>query len=325
MQSRKKQNLEVERKIKRQKKIYAAVFAAICMAVVIVIGWVVWDTQNRRFIMTFNGERIATSDFRFMSVLSQMPINEFTRDDILHELMTFLTVMQMGEYYQLGFTGEELEEIETNAAFFREIMEQGGSPGMLGFIDDRRMGEFLGLFEFVGARLIDYLITDYEVDEEQFEAELEWHIETLIREGSEVFVKYMALDPAADNIDAAIELSAINGIDFDDIASRFCVLGTGLEPIDINDFAANYGVHIDEWFAGLPVGQHSSILHGTDYSFYFYVYDRIEPELVLEEVEREFRDRFELELRQGIFFERLEGWVAEAEFELNHRVFDTIS
>ena len=324
MQSRKKQNLEVERKIKRQKRMYAAVFAAICLAVVIVIGWVVWDTQNRRFIMTFNGERIATGDFRFISVLNQTPINEFTRDEIMRELMTFLTVMQMGERYGLGFTQEELDENELRAAFYRELIEQN-APGALGFIDDRRMGMFFGLFEQVGTRLIDYLITDYEVDEEQFEQELEWHIDMLIQDGSEVYVKYLALDPEADNTDAYIAIASPEETDFDEIASMYCVLGTGIEPVNIEEFAAEYGLHIDEWLAGLPVGQHSSVIHGTDYSFIFYVYNRIEPELDLDEVGQEFREGFEQRIRSNIFFEQLEGWVLEAEYELNHRVFDTIS
>ena len=328
MQSRKKQNLEVERKIKRQKKTYAAVFAAICLAVVIVMGWVVWDTQNRRFIMTFNGERISTGDFRFISVLNQTPINEFTRNEILEELKTLLTVMQMAERYDVGFTPEEQVANEETGAFWREMLEQG-APGALGFIDDRRIGEFVGLQGQVVPRLIDLLISDDDVeeefDDEAFREELEWHIEWLIEEGSEVYVKYLALDPEDDSVDADLELSAHEEIDFDDIASRHCVLGTGLDPIRIDEFAAEFGVHIDEWFAGLPVGQPSSRLHGTDYIFFFYVYDRVEPELDLDEVEREFREDFELNIRATIFFERLPEWVAQAEYELNHRVFDTIT
>ena len=327
MQSRKKLNLEVERKLKRQKRTYAAVFAAICLAIVMVIGWFVWDTQNRRIIMTFNGERIATNDFRLVSILNDTPINDFTRYEILEELKSFIMVMQMGEELGLGFTDEELENTATNAAFYREMIGHH-APGLLDFIDDRRLGDFLGLFEFVGSRLVDYLITDYEVyqelDEELYAEELERHIERLIQEGTEVLVQYMALDPWEDNTEVHFELSIPGEIDFLDIASRHCVLGTGLEPMDIHDFAMEFGVPIDAWLAGLPIGQFSPELHGSEYSFFFYVYNRIEPELDLEEITEIFREHFELSIRHRIFFERLRGWVADADVDINRRVFDTI-
>ena len=328
MQSRKKQNLEVERKIKRQKKMYAAVFAAICLAVVIVIGWVVWDTQNRRFIMTFNGERIETNDFRLISILTDQPINEFTRQPLLEELLMALTVLDMGERYGVGFTSEERAGNEETAIFWRDMFEQE-APGMFGFIDTDRMGEFIGFNAQIVPRLVDLLITDYEVDEDEFEEELEWHIEMLIERDMEVLVKYMAQDTTESHQEAIIELMAGDEVDFDDIASRFCVLQTGLEPINLNDFAAQFGVHVDDWMAGLPVGEFSlgfsPDLHGSEYYLIFYVYDRIPPELDLDTVEREFRENFELNIRANIFFERLEEWVAEANYVLNHRVFDTIT
>ena len=324
MQSRKKQNLEVERKIKRQKKMYVAVFAAIALAVVIVIGWVVWDTQNRRFIMTFNGEPVSTGDFRFISILDQQPINEFTRYAILDELLTLLTIMDMADRYGVGFTPEEQAENEESGAFWRDMLEQGVT-GALGFIDDRRIGEFMGLHAQVVPRLIDLLITDYEIDEIEFEEALEQQINWLIESGTEVLVKYMAQDTTESHQEAIIELTADEDFDFDDIASRHCVLQTGLTPININDFAAEFGVEIDAWLSGLPIGQFSPTLHGTDYYFNFYVYDRIEPELDLEEIESEFRENFIQNIRTNIFFELLPGWVAEAEYELNRRVFDTIT
>ena len=328
MQSRKKQNLEVERKLKRQKKKYLAVFAALCLVVVIAIGWVVWDTLDRRYIMTFNGERIATGDFRFISILEDVPINEFTRYDILRELKTYVTLMQMADRLGVGYTPEEQVENEAAGEMWRGIIEQNAHIP-LGFIDDRRIGEFMNFHALLVPRLIDLVIYDYEVtlelDEDMFAEELGWHIEWLVEQGTEVLVKYMALYPWEDHVEVAIELADPEGFDFDDIASRFCVLGTGLEPININDFATQYGVPIDDWLAGLPIGQFSPQLQGNEYDFFFYIYGRREPELDLEDVTQEFRENYELNIRRSIFSRRLEEWIEEAEYELNLRVFNTIS
>ena len=328
MQSRKKQNLELERKIKRQKRTYALVFAAICLAVVIVIGWVAWDAQNRRFIMTFNDERISTGDFRFVSILEQVPIDEFTRNDIMDELKTMLTIMQMAERHGVGFTPEEQASNEEMGAFWRGILEQD-VPGAVGFIDDRRIGELMNVYVQLVPRLVDVLITEYEVDEEDFEEWFELHREMLIQEGTEVLVKYMAQDNLESHNAAVVELTAGDDFDFDDIASRHCILQTGLEPISLDEFEARFNVFVDDWLAELPIGQFSPSFtpaqHGSEYYLNFYIYDRVEPELDLAEVRREFRENYVRDLKTEMFFERLPGWVAEAEYELNHRVFDTIT
>ena len=328
MHSRKKQNLEVERKLKRQRKAHLAVFAALCLVVVIVISWVVWDTQNRRFIMTFNGERVLTNDFLLMSVLTDQPINDFTRYVILDDLLRTLTLLDMGERYGVGFTPEERAENESVAAMWLGMFEQE-APGMFGFIDPARMGEFIGLDEQVVPRLVDLLITEYELDEDEFEEVFEMHVEWLIEQGTEVFVKYMAQDTSDSHQDAVIELTANDDFDFDDIASRHCVLQTGLEPITLQEFEMRFNVHVDDWLAGLPIGQYSPtfspLQHGTEYYINFYVYDRVPPELDLVTIERELRDDWIQHGKMSTFFELLPGWIADAEYELNLRVFDTIS
>ena len=330
MQSRKKQNLEVERKIKQQKRMYAAVFAAICLAVVIVIGWVVWDTQNRRFIMTFNGERIETGDFLFISMLDGRPLDGFTRYAILDELLSVLTIMDLAERYGDGFTDEEQIANEELGASWRLWVDQE-TPGALGFIDNRRMGEFLNLHANVVPRLIDRLITDADIDaafdDEMFREGLESHIAFLIEQGMEVYVKYMAQDTMESHQEAVVYLTADDDFDFDDIASRHCVLGTGLEPISLHEFEELFGVHVDDLQAGLPVGQFSFTFspefHGSGYYLIFYVYEHVEPDLELDEIEQEFLEFYVQNLRESIFLERVPGWVEEAEYELNYRVFDT--
>ena len=324
MQRRKKKNLEVERKIKRQKKMYAGVFAAICLVVVMVISWVVWDTQNRRFIMTFAGQRIATSDFLFMSQFMGQPINDFTRHEILDELLTFLVLMERGERYGVGFTAEELEEAE-GIGFWTRMEVEMHNPGSLGFISDRRIGEFLTVFETVGLRLVDLLV-DYEVDEEEFAEELERQIERQIEENTVILVQYFAAPDRNALNPGVLVLTATDEFDFYAIAEEYCYLQTGREPQELFEFMMQFGVWGDEWdLTTLPVGQFSPTMQGTDYVFIVYIYDRVLPELDIEEITASFRESFISFRSNAVFIEMLLEWVREAEYELNHRVFDTLT
>ena len=279
--------------------------------------------NNDSWIMVYKGEQIATSDFAFISVLMQQPINRFTKHEILRELLTFLVVMEMGERYGVGFTSAEIEEIEARASFFRVLLSREWHDA-LDFISDRRLGEFLSVFEFVAPRLVD-LIIDYVPDETIFEHEFERFMHWQVEENTEVLVKYLAME--FDGIeDVMIELFE-DDFDFDDIALRHCVKQTGLEPISLDEFAWQYGLSIDLWLAEIPIGQYSPIQVGEDYFFVFYIYDRILPDLspeLLEIVESDFRESFIRQRSTELFFELLTVWVDEAEYELNHRLFDAI-
>ena len=191
---------------------------------------------NDDWIMVFGGERIPTTDFALMSVLTQQPINSLTKHGLLQELLVFLVLMEMGERYGVGFTQSELEENDGIASLTREMMEQNMRVS-LDFVDDRRLGEFLGLFGHVGHRLIDLLV-DFSPDEAEFRESLERHIEWLIE--------------------------------------------------------------VDTGYDGIP------------------------PDLDLAEIESEFRENFIWLRSVEIFFEMLETWVSEADYELNHELFDAI-
>ena len=328
MQSRKKRNLEIERKKKQQKMFHLGVLAAIALVAVIVIGWVVWDTQNRRFIMTFQGERIATGDFRLMGVMNQQPINDFTRHSLLNELLAYLIIMDMGNRYGVGFTPEEIQANTIEASDIRSWIE-GGAPGSLGFISDRRLGEFMHAFEQIGRRLIDLLV-EYIPDEDELREITDEHIERLIEDSTEIYVKFVAATFWDDFTDVALELVADEGFDFDDIIERHCVIGEGIEPISMFDFIVEYGAWDADWdfIRTLAVGDFTFVIPGNEFQFILYIYDRILPEFdldELDEIKAELRENFILSRSMDIFFDMLDEWVSQAEFELNHRVFDTIS
>lgn len=325
MQKRKKQNLEKERKIKKQKKMTLGVLCGIALVVVAVIGWLVWDAQNQRWIMTLNGERIATADFRFMSHLTGQPINEFTRYDLLHELMVFTSILQRGEIEGVGLTPEELATNEVEARELRVLME-GGHAGALGFISDRRIGELMGAFDQVGTRLMDMLI-EYVPDEEEFQGLFEELVAHEMEEGREIMVKYMATH-TRDGFDEmhATYILHQEDFDFDDLTRRFSVLETGLEPMNLDEFIQRYGIWTHEWDLRLTrVGDISPLMTGEDYYFIVFVDEHIDPELDLEELEADAMEMFILQRRQALFQELVDEWVREAVYEINHRVFNNIS
>ena len=278
---------------------------------------------NDSWIMIYMGEEISTSDFAFFSVLMQTPINRFTKHELLRELLTYLVVMEMGERYGVGFTQLELIEVEARAGFVRSLLEQE-EPGSLDFISNRRLGEFMGLFEFVMPRLAELLI-DYEPDEDAFRIELEQHINWLIESNTEVLVKYFATE--LDGIEEAALDLVVENYDFDDVVLKHCVLQTGLNPINIFEFAWRYGIDIDDWLFRLPIGQFSPIQMGGDLFFMFYIHDRIPPNTdpeILEMIEASFRAHTIHQRNEQLFFEMLQTWLDEADYELNHSLFNGI-
>ena len=322
---RKRQNLEIERKKRLQRKMYLGVFSAICLVVVIIIAWVVWDTQNRRWIMTFNGERVATSDFRFMAFLNQQQIDDSTRHSILFELKSYLAVLQAGERHGVGYTLEELAELTEEARQSRIMFEQGHT-GMLGFIGDRRMGELLGAFERVGSRLTDLLI-EYEPDEEEFEEMFEEVVQQEMEAGRQVMIKYMATEDrhGFDEVHAQ-EFLLVEDFDFDAIAARHCVLGTGLEPISLDDFITEHSILSERWeMDTVSIGDVSQLIEGMEHYFIIYVVEHVDPELDLEELRIEFREALITQRSRAIFMDMVTDWVDESVYELNRRVYDNIT
>ena len=104
----------------------------------------------------------------------------------------------------------------------------------------------MGLHTYVVPRLAELLVVDYIVDEEMFEERFAWHLEWLIREGALTLIKYLAQDNPESHYAAAVDLVASDGFDFVDIASRHCILLTGLEPISLEEFSMRFGVFIDD-------------------------------------------------------------------------------
>ena len=329
MQSRKKQNQEVERKIRNQKRVHAAVFFAIIAVVVLAIAWVIWDTQNRRFIMTFNGERVETNDFRLVAVLADMPINDATRHHILEDLKMYMTIMQMANRYGITISPQEREENEIQARLIREMLEIA-SPGIMNFTTDRRIGEFVGIFQQLLPGLVDELVVgDFEVDEEEFARELAEHIELLIEQGTETWVKYLAAETREALFYPALALQAGEDdfdFDFDAIALEYCILQTGTEPILLTEFLSIYGIWdiigIDP--RDIPVGHPTQTLEGINHFFIAYIHDRRPPELDYDEIEEEFRENFILFGATEIFWDMLLEEIGRASVQINHRVFDTL-
>ena len=327
MQSRKKQNLELERKLRKQKRMYLGVFCGIVMVIVLVVGWLVWDTQNRRWIMTFNGERVATADLRFMAALTGQQLNEFSRYEMLHELMVFLSILQRGDALGVGLTAEERANNEIEASNLRPMFE-GEHVGALGFISDMRIGELMGAFDQVGTRLMDMFI-EYVPDEEEFREVFDEVVAHEIAQGREIMVKFMATETRHGFDDMhATYIFGQDEFDFDDLARRFCVLQTGLEPMNLEDFREQYGVWDwnNDWDLTLTrVGEISPLMTGNDYYFIVFIDEHILPDMDLEELEAEVREMFVLQRRRDLFQDLVNQWVNEADYNINHRVFDNIT
>lgn len=329
MQSRKKQNMELEMKIRKQKKLQNIMLLAIVAVMAAAIAWMVWDAQSRRFVLRVNGERIETTDLRMLSVLSELPINDSTIDILMEDLKRYVILMQMARENGIKMTDDERSANEFQAQLMAGFIEEA-NPGALYFANERRMGEFVGAISTLWPALVNKLVVPTYVveDEEEFEDELRLHMEQLVADGTETWVKFLARDSLEDIMAPAMELTGGENFefDFDAIAAEYCVLGTGLEPMLFTDFQSAYGVwdiigiHPSE----LEVGQHSQTLTGSEYFFILYIDGRNPPELDDAAVREEFRENFIMRKSEEIFWEMLQAEMDSANVTINRRAYDSL-
>lgn len=170
MKTRKQRNMEIERQKKRQNKLYLSGVVAVGFVILLAIGWVVWDIQNRNWIMTFNGERVATSEFEFFNSAYQMFMEpEDARSMAMDELVNSLVVMDRAQAHGISLPADERESLAADAQMQQQMMQ---SP-----VSVDRITDFFGV-GYMQERLMDIYVPSYTPDPEEFEAELAEYVRT---------------------------------------------------------------------------------------------------------------------------------------------------
>jgi hypothetical protein len=322
-ESRKKRNLEIERIKKQKQRIFTAVLSVFIGLVIVALGYAIWDIQNRRTIMTFEGTRIATSDFRFFNALHLMHLGSADRDMVFNHLLETLVILDQAERDGLGATPPELAVLSHEA---REIREQASQqlPGGMNFISEQRVSELLST-NTVFERLMDRHLPDTEIDEDEFAEMLEERMEDIYAHASELLVRYIAShDP--DLLQEIKDSFAPDYSEFDMLIRSYCIYHTedgGIEPVEISEFFVAHGT-VQHWpeLTALEVGEISEVIEADGVFFLVEMYERIVDQDIIEETKEILRNDMINARRSEAFMELVEQWTAAANYTINERAFN---
>jgi hypothetical protein len=315
MESRKKRNQEIERRRREKQRIFTWILTAMICVAAFGIIYAVWDVTNRRTIMRFEGERIATSDYRFFHVMNGMPVgDEEGREIVLENLLQALVLLERGERHGFSATSEELSGLMESA---RNIREQHNTS----FISERRIAEFISAWDVVYEKLMDEFVPAQDLDEAEFTELFDEHIEENRSFLEDLRVKYI-VSFDLEEIILAYE-GVTGGTNFDALIqqhSAFYSEEHGVESFDFWEFAEMFSLW-EEWMEliELQEGEISSIFEADGLFFIVQMYER---SLDIEAEEISFREGIIAERRAIAFNEIVEQWMAEANYTVNDRALN---
>jgi hypothetical protein len=324
---RKKRNKEIERKKRLKRNVFTSIFTFMIIVGVCALGFVLWDMHERRTIMVFEGESIATGDFRFFLHGE----GEEARDEAMEVLTQTLVLLNRAQKHGITLTDEEMaEHIERSETINEDI----------GFISHERIAEFMAAWNEKSEQLMDIYVekVEFELDEDEFAEFLEEQMEHIISGSTNRQLKYVAAHDMTVIFQAMADYTEDGAeIEFDEIIRQYSVKyveGEEIETIEFIDFLMQYGVWegMDD-IANLEVGEISTMLTGTDITDeeIFFMVQMIERTVDDERIEEEkvntrenYIARHESEIFQARaeeFFELIEEWASEANREINYRAF----
>jgi hypothetical protein len=271
--------------------------------------------------MTFNGETIATTDFRFFNELS----GGMSPEAALRDLKNTLVLLERSAQHGIAPTEEQIEEQLESASRMRE--DQG-----LDFISAQRIAEFLSAWDtpFESMKDIYFPEEDFEIDEDEFAETLEWQMGRITSEATDMKIRYIKTTTGS-SIEGAEELLN-SGMDFDMLIRLYCVdfehSGEDeIESVDVVQFAwSNQAGQYLNTLLSMEVGDVSEIIEiadeNDDKTFFIVIVD--EKEVDYEQIETakdDVRNDFISSKRSADFFEQVQAWAEEADVVINNRAF----
>ena len=333
----KKRNLEIERKLS-QRRVTSTIIMFVIIGVILAgLVFQIWSVQNRRWVMRFEGERVATSDFRFLTFM------EHDNEESALNLLKMVTLLeQRGERHGVGLTSEEREmtTIIGNSTRWNVIDQYG--VDRINFITDERIGEIFAVLDFVYPRLLDVYVPTYTPSGAEFEEELAIYLLTAPNIHAQTEAIVIARD-SAEELESVREMALLGEMSFAELEAQYNMFGfiaseeeglAGTQTQSTGDIVRARGL-IDwmgnispeaEIILGLQEGEISPVMRVPDMfvgEVYIIVYMQSRTEATEEEIIESFTERFALSRRYEIFFEMLEQMVEYSDITINHRVYAT--
>jgi len=162
MSSKRAAAREWKRKRNQQKMVFRLSVAAVCLVILLGIGYLAFDSFNRSFVMTFEGRRIPTQEaqFFFMGGIMGTPREQATVD-----LTMFLLLEEAAARHNVGLTTEERQDLLAEVDGTRDFLNMFGVS--LSRLSDARVAELMGM-DILVERLAEIYAGDIEIDEEEF-------------------------------------------------------------------------------------------------------------------------------------------------------------
>jgi len=318
--SRKQQNLLIEKKIRNRRKISQLIFAGVVLVIIGVIGYFIWDAQDRRWIVNFEGTRVSTNDFRFLAAEMNVQVNEQTRDWILRELYTTLIIEQRAKEHGLTLTDSQQDELMSAAQFIRLNVQLGQNQDLY-FINDERIAELLAPRFIHAAELMEYYVEYPDEENEEFiEA-----FDTFVHEASWQFERFEVMYVntwTREEIEEILYQLIEEEVPLEEIVggliggtSNFDEDGNP-SPMELTEFINTFGLFMHEHeIRVLAEGEWSGVLQAGEIFFAVQMFSREDADI------DEMREVFINNQRNSTFLDMLEDWIENADFTINERVF----
>ena len=320
MESRKKRNLEIERVKRKKRLVFTGILSCLIVLAVAALAYAIWDINDRRTIMTLNGERVPTTDFRFFHSMQQLPPGEEAQQMALDELTTTLLILERAEQHGVGATQQEINDLLEEAREMRRWHAEA-TPGGLNFISERRIAEIMAAWMTVMPRLIDIYMADFTPDEQEYLEFIELVTEFSRPNATEVMVKYISSDDWFVLDDVVHEFA--DGADFDDLIRRYSSTFTedSLQAVDLIDFSQMYPGWGDDLVLvfDVPEGELSHIIEIDGKYFILLVEEVTVDEENLQSMIDMQSEHFINEARMEAFEQVTLSWIDQANRQVNQR------
>jgi len=331
MANRKQQNLEIERQLKHRKRISQVITLVVAAVILVAVGAGIWTIQARRWILSYDGGRVATADFRAILDM-EFGGNPHAREAALGSLQQIVTLMNRAESHGIALTPEEREESEAMAESWRQsIMWEMGGFDAIGYISNSRIAELFSTGT-LATQLMDIYVPNYDVNEEEFNEIFEEYIVTGIYDYMNMHVLDL-FTLTYEEIEEAYAMLETHS--FEDILRQFSPQrfpeDVEIEPTDFGDpfgQLTNMGFFEEdiEHILGLEAGEVSRILmlHDADGPIWALIkmVSRDEPDM--EEAMNSRRELLILERRNEIFVTLVEEWTEEVNFRVLERGYNSV-
>ena len=315
MQNRKKMNQAIERKKTGKRRLSKLITGIVIAALVAAIVWIVWDVQSRRWIVEFEGRRIAAAELQLHGILEGMdytfgPDQAFLIDSIVQAEVLLQKARDAGIY----LTEEEQEltmmMAEANSELFPNVPAD-------------RVAELLSLdmnFTTMLQRIMTHYAT-YEPDPVAFATEFAEYVEN--HRADYELRSTTAQVVIADNEDVLVALKAqapTTSEEFETFAREMVFLTPeeGVFEAPIMSFVEWFGMfdHSGELFA-LQEGELSSVIEVN--GEYVLVFMASRPGITDAAIEEMYRERIVIERGAEAFMDLLQTWMDEADYRVNER------